>query len=95
MALTWLSPTTNADDAWRAHAACRLADPDLFFPVGITGPAIDHLAAAKAVCRSCPVQEPCLEYALETNQTNGVWGGASEEERRIIRRRRRRGRRSA
>jgi WhiB family redox-sensing transcriptional regulator len=28
----------------------------------------------------------CLEFALETNQDSGVWGGTSEEERRDIRR---------
>jgi WhiB family redox-sensing transcriptional regulator len=75
---------------WRERAACRSIDPDLFFPVGTTGLALDHIAAAKAVCRACPSQEPCLEYALQTNQDSGIWGGASEEERRAIRRARRR-----
>jgi WhiB family redox-sensing transcriptional regulator len=74
---------------WRERAACRTTDPDLFFPIGITGLAIDHIAAAKAVCARCPSQDPCLEYALQTNQDSGIWGGASEEERRIIRRARR------
>jgi WhiB family redox-sensing transcriptional regulator len=75
---------------WREHAVCRDTDPDLFFPVGTTGLAVAHIAAAKAVCRTCPAQDPCLEFALQTNQQCGVWGGASEEERRIIRRQRRR-----
>jgi len=75
---------------WRERASCRSTDPDLFFPVGTTGIALDHIAAAKAVCRGCPSQEPCLEYALQTNQDSGIWGGASEEERRVIRRARRR-----
>ena len=75
---------------WRERASCRSTDPDLFFPVGTTGIALDHIAAAKAVCQSCPSQEPCLEYALQTNQDSGIWGGASEEERRVIRRARRR-----
>ena len=38
------------------------------------------------MCRSCPVVEECLAYALETNQEAGVWGGTSEEERRRLRR---------
>jgi WhiB family redox-sensing transcriptional regulator len=75
---------------WRERAACRSTDPDLFFPIGTTGLALDNIAAAKAVCQACPSQEPCLEYALQTNQDNGIWGGASEEERRVIRRARRR-----
>ena len=35
---------------------------------------------------ACPVKEPCLEFALSTNQDSGVWGGTSEEERRKLRR---------
>jgi WhiB family redox-sensing transcriptional regulator len=38
------------------------------------------------VCRSCPSQQPCLEFALSTNQDSGVWGATSEEERRKLRR---------
>lgn len=95
MALTW-SRTAAADwddDDWRVEAACRHTDPDLFFPIGATGPALDQIAAAKAVCQQCPSREPCLEFALITNQECGVWGGASEEERRAIRRARARARR--
>src|ERR671914_821061 len=55
-------------DAWRSQAACRDTDPDLFFPVGTTGPAIEQIEAAKAVCRECDAMTPCLEFALATNQ---------------------------
>jgi WhiB family redox-sensing transcriptional regulator len=75
---------------WRNSAACRDTDPDLFFPIGQTGPAIDHIASARAVCNSCAVQRECLEYALMTNQDAGIWGGTTEDERRKIRRERRR-----
>jgi WhiB family redox-sensing transcriptional regulator len=75
-------------DDWREHAACRDTDPDLFFPVGTTGPAIEQIENAKAVCRECEVQARCLEYALVTNQDSGIWGGTSEEERRVLRRQR-------
>lgn len=86
MALTWTLPEVlDVDDSWRTKAACRQTDPDLFFPVGTTGPALDHIASAKAVCQQCPVQAPCLEFALATNQDAGVWGGTSEEDRRILR----------
>ncbi len=73
-------------DAWRSLASCRDTDPDLFFPVGTTGPAIEQIDNAKAVCATCEVKQPCLEFALTTNQDSGVWGGTSEEERRKIRR---------
>jgi len=86
VALTWSrAPEAAADEDWRLQAACRHTDPDLFFPVGTTGPAIDQIESAKAVCRACDVQGPCLEFALATNQEAGVWGGTSEEERRKLR----------
>jgi WhiB family redox-sensing transcriptional regulator len=71
---------------WRDGAACRDTDPDLFFPVGTTGPALEQIAAAKEVCCQCDVQAECLEFAIITNQDSGVWGGTSEEERRVLRR---------
>jgi WhiB family redox-sensing transcriptional regulator len=44
---------------------------------------------------TCPVAEPCLEYALETNQRAGIWGGTTEEERKSLRRKWLAGRRRA
>ena len=89
MAVAWSMPETPTGD-WRAVAACREADPDLFFPVGTTGAAVRQIEAAKAVCRTCPSLDACLEFALTTGQDAGVWGATSEEERRAIRRARRR-----
>jgi WhiB family redox-sensing transcriptional regulator len=77
-----------AADTWRDHALCRDTDPDLFFPVGTTGQALVSIDHAKRVCAECAVSEDCLEFALDTNQDSGIWGGLSEEERRVIRRRR-------
>lgn len=71
---------------WRHQAACRDADPEVFFPVGTTGPALAQIEAAKAICATCSVKGTCLEWALETGQDAGVWGGLTEEERRAIRR---------
>jgi len=73
-------------DGWRSKAACRHVDPNLFFPNGNTGAALSQIEAAKAFCRSCPVQQDCLEFALESNQEDGVWGGKDETERRRLRR---------
>lgn len=75
-----------ADDTWRDNALCRDTDPELFFPVGTTGQALVSQDHAKRVCHACHVQQQCLDYALETNQDSGIWGGLTEEERRIIRR---------
>ena len=77
---------TIESDEWRRTAACRDTDPDLFFPVGTTGPAIEQIDTAKAVCDTCSSKAPCLEFAMITNQDSGVWGGTSEEERRKLRR---------
>ena len=95
MTLTWTRPDTIGFDLWRDAAACRSVDPELFFPIGSTGSALEHIAAAKTVCTNCPVTAQCLEFALETNQDAGVWGGTSEEERRQMRRERTRARRAA
>lgn len=86
---------TLASDEWRQYAACRDTNPDLFFPVGTTGPAIEQIASAKAICAECPAREDCLEYALATNQDSGIWGGTSEEERRVLRRQYQASKRSA
>jgi len=75
-------------DNWRDRAACRTEDPDLFFPVGTTGPALLQIEEAKSVCRGCPVRDECLEWAVETGQDIGVWGGLTELERRALKRRR-------
>ena len=68
---------------WRTSAACRTADPELFFPVSSLGPAQADIARAKAVCSSCEVRRQCLQFALATHQIYGVWGGTTEEERRL------------
>jgi WhiB family redox-sensing transcriptional regulator len=75
---------------WVQRARCRDEDPELFFPIGSTGPAALQVEAAKAVCHLCPVRSDCLEWSLATAQDSGVWGGLSEEERRAVRRARRR-----
>ncbi|MBN9608608.1 MAG: WhiB family transcriptional regulator [Actinobacteria bacterium 69-20] len=77
---------------WRHRALCRDEDPELFFPIGNSGPALLQIEQAKAVCARCPVREQCLEFALATGQDAGVWGGLSEDERRSLKRRRARAR---
>jgi WhiB family transcriptional regulator, redox-sensing transcriptional regulator len=72
---------------WRHRAACRDVDPELFFPIGNTGPALLQIEEAKQVCRRCDVTDACLRWALESGQDAGVWGGMSEDERRVLKRR--------
>jgi WhiB family transcriptional regulator, redox-sensing transcriptional regulator len=67
---------------WRSAAACRDADPDLFFPVSGSGRSLEQVECAKAVCAGCPVRRSCMAFALRTGQAHGIWGGLTEEERR-------------
>lgn len=81
---------TNATSSWWNMAACLTADPELFFPISSTGAGEAHLAKAKAVCSRCPIRQGCLDYAIDSHQAYGVWGGTSEDERRRMVTRRRR-----
>jgi len=76
--------TSHGD--WRSLGACRHEDPELFFPIVPTGPGLQQVSRAKAICARCPVRAECLSFAIETVQDHGVWGGTSEEERRAMRR---------
>ncbi|MGV9915565.1 WhiB family transcriptional regulator [Streptomyces tendae] len=76
---------TGAD--WQARSACGSEDPELFFPIGDSGPALMQAEEAKAVCRVCPVVDRCLRWAMEAGEVHGVWGGTSESERRLMHRR--------
>jgi WhiB family redox-sensing transcriptional regulator len=71
---------------WRDRAACRDTDPERFFPVGTTGPALEQTREAKKICAGCQVVKHCLEWALVTGQDAGIWGGLTEDERRALRR---------
>jgi WhiB family redox-sensing transcriptional regulator len=73
---------------WRDEAECLHTDPELFFPVGTSGPALIQIQEAKSVCRRCPALYECLEWALDSAQETGIWGGTDERERNLIRRRR-------
>lgn len=69
---------------WLELAACRVADPDLFFPISATGPAERDTERACAVCRTCQVRTQCLDYALATGEPDGIWGGLTGEQRRLL-----------
>jgi WhiB family redox-sensing transcriptional regulator len=79
-----MSGTPASPDAdFFADAACKGTDTSVFFPVSDT-----FAGEAKAICAACPVAEQCLEYAVQTHQPDGIWGGLTAVERhRLIRRR--------
>ena len=69
---------------WREDASCRGYDGAVFFPDDGDTAGINY---ARSICAGCPVMEDCLTYAVEMNQTEGIWGGATKQERRRLRRR--------
>lgn len=75
-------------DDWRDEAACASTDPELFFQSGLTDPGKAATRTAKVICFSCPVMEACGQWALETREPFGVFGGMTDGERRKILRRR-------
>lgn len=73
---------------WRERAACRTADPELFFPTA-TAPgaaAQRRNREAKAICGRCPVLAECLSWAMTEGLDYGVFGGLTADERRALRR---------
>lgn len=73
------SPPDDPTDDWRDQAACRNRSINFWFPEDSRGPTDTVLA--KRICASCPVQVPCLQYALDTRQRYGIWGGKNRNER--------------
>ncbi len=65
----------------RQRGACVGKDSRLFFPQGDFK---EIIAKAKAICDSCEVRLECLEYAIGTNQSEGIWGGKTEAERKRL-----------
>jgi len=68
----WATDTLINPEPWTRNALCAQVDPELFFP-----PRNGAASSARQVCAACPVATMCLEYALRTGQTHGVWGGLS------------------
>lgn len=77
------------DGNWVQRGICRYEDdPDLWFPIGESGPSLLQIEEAKAVCRRCPAMRECGEWAVDNAVPHGVWGGLSETDRKLVRARR-------
>jgi len=66
-----------------ARCSSRLVDPDLWFPEAIRNPEQRAKATENAVqiCSSCPYKNQCLQFALDNEIRDGIWGGVVSEER--------------
>ena len=74
------SPAGHLGD-WRWAAASRPTDPEMFFPLRIReSPGTD--SQGEGGVGGLPVRRQCLQFALRTRQTHGIWGGLTELERR-------------
>lgn len=71
----------HIDSTWMDRAACK-GRLELFFGIAGERPErrVRREAAARKVCDTCPVVEPCRQ-AARLNRESGFWGGESEEER--------------
>ena len=79
--------TVNTLENWRIRAACRGPETALFFPPANAERRDERDARerrAKSICRECPVQTECLDYALGIREPHGIWGGLTEAERRLL-----------
>lgn len=77
----------HVEDVWQAKAACRGPQTSVFFPPSHFERKEERNARearAKAICRTCPVRRPCLDYALRIREPHGIWGGLNEAERREL-----------
>lgn len=66
---------------WADKALCAEVGGDLWFPdIGEDG------GPAKLICASCPVQVECLQWAVDTSEQHGIYGGLSPRERQRLKR---------
>ena len=72
---------------WQVKAECRGPQAAVFYPPG-GGERLDEKRArelrAKAICDQCVVVGRCLEYAVDSGEFHGIWGGTNESERRVM-----------
>jgi WhiB family redox-sensing transcriptional regulator len=74
--------------SWRYDAKCKDVDTDIFYPPRDRRLYKGIADRAKAICwgtgdndPECPVRRQCLWYAIEMDDTHGIWGGMSHRER--------------
>jgi WhiB family redox-sensing transcriptional regulator len=67
--------------SWESRAAC-IGKTHIMFPDAPGGPGRPvNYGPALAICARCTVSEQCLQFALDNNELEGVWGGQTPKER--------------
>jgi len=79
------APVSESYD-WQLHGACRGMDVEIFYhPAGERRQVkARRISRAKTICQACPVIDRCAQWALDTLEPYGIWGGLSEDERAAI-----------
>ena len=78
---------SRLEESWQLKGACRGPQAAVFFPPSHferKDEKNEREARAKAICSSCSVRRPCLEYALRIREPHGIWGGLNELERKNL-----------
>jgi WhiB family redox-sensing transcriptional regulator len=74
-------------EEWQLKAACRGPQSVVFFPPSHFERKEEkeaREAQAKAICATCSVRQPCLDYAVRIREPHGIWGGLNEVERKQL-----------
>ena len=77
----------RVDELWQQRAACKGPQAVIFFPPSHFERKEEKEVRerrAKAICATCPVKGPCLEYAIQIREPHGIWGGLNEVERKQV-----------
>lgn len=89
MSYTGSTPDTEPAADWRRHGACSDHDePDIWYATAASTQGRAEQREAQAICYGCPVIQACGQWALETREPWGTWGGMTEPQRRRVLRRR-------
>ena len=79
-----MSVTTHE---WATMAACRGSQREAFYPpnaIERREQRLEREAVAKRICAGCAVSSQCLDLAIATHESHGIWGGCNEDERRAL-----------
>jgi len=77
----------RVEETWQLKAACRGPQAVVFFPPSHferKEEKAERESRAKAICATCAVRKPCLDYALRIREPHGIWGGLNELERKSL-----------
>jgi len=64
------------DTRWMDSALCAQIGTDWWFPDdGPGGHSRARRQSVRPICGGCPVRQPCLDWAIRTQPTTGIWAG--------------------